>query len=87
MYVGPDGNGDRDKWYQYTHPDDPTGSNEGMFQSIGNDIKFAMTKMGYNFRNGIKDWMKKSEKGDEVFAIGNPDGLESSVSSGIISSV
>src|SRR6185437_8178147 len=23
MYVGDDGNGDREKWYKYTHPDDP----------------------------------------------------------------
>ncbi|MBS1934416.1 MAG: conjugative transposon protein TraJ, partial [Bacteroidetes bacterium] len=59
MYVGPDGNGDRDKWYQYTHPDDPTGANEGMFQSIGNDIKFAMAKMSYNFRNSIKEMMSE----------------------------
>ena len=29
----------------------------------------------------------KSEKGDEVFTIGNPDGLESSISTGIISSI
>lgn len=35
----------------------------------------------------IKIASKKSEKGDEVFTIGNPDGLESSVSSGIISSI
>jgi conjugative transposon TraJ protein len=59
MYVGPDGNGDRDKWYQYTHPDDPTGSGEGIFQSIGNDIKFAMAKMSYNFRNSIKELMSE----------------------------
>src|SRR5579871_112877 len=59
MYVGPDGNGDRDKWYQYTHPDDPTGANEGMFESIGNDIKFAMAKMSYNFRNSIKEMMSE----------------------------
>jgi conjugative transposon TraJ protein len=59
MYVGPDGNGDRDKWYQYTHPDDPTGSGEGIFQSIGDDIKFAMAKMSYNFRNAIKEWMSE----------------------------
>jgi len=59
MYVGPDGNGDRDKWYQYTHPDDPTGANEGMFASVGNDIKFAMAKMSYNFRNAIKEWMSE----------------------------
>src|SRR5579862_6213363 len=59
MYVGPDGNGDREKWYQYTHPDDPTGANEGMFESIGNDVKFAMAKMSYNFRNAIKEWMSE----------------------------
>jgi conjugative transposon TraJ protein len=59
MYVGPDGNGDREKWYEYTHPDDPTGANEGMFESIGNDIKFAMAKMSYNFRNAIKEWMSE----------------------------
>jgi len=56
MYVGESGSGDRDKWYKYTHPDDPTGDNEGMFESVGNDIKFAMSKASYNFRNAIKEW-------------------------------
>jgi conjugative transposon TraJ protein len=59
MYVGPDGNGDRDKWYQYSHPDDPSGNNEGIFQGIGNDIKFAMAKMSYNFRNSVKEWLSE----------------------------
>jgi conjugative transposon TraJ protein len=59
MYIGPDGNGDREKWYQYTHPDDPTGASEGIFESVGNDIKFAMAKMSYNFRNAIKEWMSE----------------------------
>ncbi len=59
MYVGEAGNGDRDKWYKYTHPDDPTGSNEGAFEGIGNDIKFAMSKASYNFRNSIKEWMSE----------------------------
>jgi conjugative transposon TraJ protein len=59
MYVGPDGNGDRDKWYQYTHPDDPTGANEGMLESVGNDVKFAMAKLSYNFRNSIKEMMSE----------------------------
>jgi len=59
MYVGETGSGDRDKWYKYTHPDDPTGSGEGVFQSIGNDIKFAMAKASYNFRNSIKQWMSE----------------------------
>jgi len=42
MYVGESGGGDRDKWYKYTHPDDPGNNNEGVFAGIGNDIKFAM---------------------------------------------
>jgi conjugative transposon TraJ protein len=59
MYVGPDGNGDREKWYAYTHPDDPTGASEGMFETIGNDIKFSIAKMSYNFRNAIKEFMSE----------------------------
>src|SRR5580698_4403663 len=59
MYVGPDGNGDRDKWYAYTHPDDPTDANEGMFETIGNDIKFSIAKMSYNFRNAIKEFLSE----------------------------
>ena len=59
MYVGESGNGDRDKWYKYTHPDDLTGTNESMLASVGNDIKFAMSKASYNFRNSIKEWMSE----------------------------
>lgn len=59
MYVGDDGSGDRDKWYKYTHPDDTEGSGEGMFEGIGNDIKFAMAKASYSFRNSIKEWMSQ----------------------------
>lgn len=59
MYVGESGSGDRDRWYKYTHPDDPGGSNEGTFAGIGNDIKFAMSKASYNFRNSIKEWMSE----------------------------
>lgn len=56
MYVGINGGGDRDKWYQYTHPD---GTEEGLLDGIGNDIKFAMAKASYNFRNTIKQWMSE----------------------------
>jgi serine protease Do len=35
----------------------------------------------------VKMAVRKSEKGDDVFTIGNPDGLESSISTGIISSI
>lgn len=59
MYVGSEGSGDRDKWYQYTHPDDPNAADEGMIESVGNDIKFAMAKASYNFRNSIKQWMSE----------------------------
>ena len=58
MYVGENGSGDRDKWYKYTHPnDDP--EDEGFFEGIGNDIKFAMAKASYNFRNAIKQWLSE----------------------------
>lgn len=59
MYVGETGSGDRDKWYKYTHPDDPTGEDEGIFESVGNDIKFAFAKASYNFRNAIKEWLSE----------------------------
>nr|WP_311201648.1 conjugative transposon protein TraJ [Sphingobacterium hotanense] len=58
MYVGESGSGDRDKWYKYTHDgEDPSG--EGFFDGIGNDIKFAMSKASYNFRNSVKEWMSE----------------------------
>jgi conjugative transposon TraJ protein len=55
MYVGENGSGDRDRWYRYYNGD----NNEGFFKSIGNDIKFAMAKASYNFRNAIKQWMSE----------------------------
>lgn len=58
MYVGEDGNGDRDEWYKYTH-DGEESSGEGLIESLGNDIKFAMAKASYNFRNSVKEWMSE----------------------------
>lgn len=58
MYTGESGSGDRDRWYKYTYDNrDPSG--ESIFESIGNDIKFAMSKASYNFRNSIKEWMSE----------------------------
>lgn len=57
MYVGATGNGDRDQWYKYTHDEDPSG--ESMLAGIGNDVKFAMEKASYNFRNSVKEWMSE----------------------------
>ena len=59
MYQGADGDGDREKWYKYTHPDDPTGVKEGVLASVGNDMKFAMAKASYSFRNTVKQWMSE----------------------------
>lgn len=56
MYVGVDGEGDKAKWYRYTHPE---GDEEGFLDGIGNDIRFAMAKASYNFRNSIKQWMSE----------------------------
>lgn len=58
MYVGETGSGDRDRWFRYTNPA-KTSSSEGIFEGIGNDIKFAMAKASYNFRNSIKQWMSE----------------------------
>lgn len=59
MYVGENGQGDRDKWYEYTHPTKEAGTDEGTFESLGNDIKFWMDKQAYSFRNSIKQWMSE----------------------------
>lgn len=55
MYVGPDGSGDRSKWYKYHYGDE----SEGWFEGIGNTISFHMAKWSYNFRNSIKQWMSE----------------------------
>lgn len=58
MYVGVTGAGNRDRWYKYTHPgDDPSG--EGWMEGIGNDVRFAMAKASYDFRNSVKEWMSE----------------------------
>ena len=58
MYVGDTGDGDRERWYKYTH-DNADPDEEGFFAGIGNDIRFAMSKMSYNFRNSVKEWMSE----------------------------
>lgn len=59
MYVGADGEGSSDKWYKYTHPDDPNRQDEGMLDRLAHGIDFAMAKASYNFRNSIKQWMSE----------------------------
>ena len=59
MYEGEDGKGDQEKWYQYTHPEDDDGQDDGLLSGIGNSMKFAMAKASYSFRNSIKQWMSE----------------------------
>lgn len=59
MYVGESGRGNSDLWYKYSHPKDPSREKEGIFEGIGNDMKFWMDKNYYNFRNSIKQWMSE----------------------------
>jgi len=58
MYVGEDNKGDRDAWYRYTH-DNEDPKDESWYNAIGNDVKFAMEKVSYNFRNSVKQWMSE----------------------------
>lgn len=58
MYVGLLGTGDRERWYKYTHDGADT-SNEGLMEGIGNDVKFAMEKASYSFRNSVKEWVSE----------------------------
>jgi len=57
MYVGSSGEGDRDKWYQYTYNEDP--SQEGWVAGVGNSVSFAMSKLYYNFKNSIKEFLSE----------------------------
>jgi len=59
MYVGEDGRGDKKEWYKYTHPKETESDSEGLFEGIGNDVKFWIDKQYYNYRNSIKQWMSE----------------------------
>ncbi|NRF41101.1 conjugative transposon protein TraJ [Pedobacter foliorum] len=58
MYVGSTGEGDRDKWYKYTY-DNQDPAEEGVLDGLGNEVRFAMSKASYNFRNSVKEWMSE----------------------------
>lgn len=61
MYVGQNKEGDKDKWLRYTQgiADGQPTPEEGIFESIGNDIRFSMAKASYNFRNSVKEWLSE----------------------------
>lgn len=54
MYVGIDGSGNIDKWAKYYNIED-----DGLVDGISNEIRFAMAKASYGFRNAIKQWLSE----------------------------
>jgi conjugative transposon TraJ protein len=54
MYVGVDGSGNIDKWAKYYNIEE-----DGIMDGIGNELRFAMAKASYNFRNAIKQWLSE----------------------------
>ena len=59
MYVGVDGEGSSDKWYKYTHPEDPNRQDESYLDKLAHGIDFAIAKASYNFRNSVKQWLSE----------------------------
>jgi conjugative transposon TraJ protein len=53
MYIGEDGSGDRDRWYEYEHPEDADG--EAWYEKPGNSMQFWIEKQQYSFRYSIRE--------------------------------
>lgn len=53
MYGINEGSGNRDIWMQYTHPDKV--GDEGVFDTLGYDVEFAVSKAYYNLKSWFKD--------------------------------
>lgn len=53
MYVGNTGDGDYKEWYKYYYGD----ASEGWLDKVGNNVRFALSKASYNFRNSIKEFL------------------------------
>lgn len=57
IYMSNDGDGDRDKWYKYTYDEDP--DKEKWYKSIGNDVRFAMSKQYFAMQNKVKEFLSE----------------------------
>lgn len=57
MYVGEQGQGDRDLWYDYANPEEV--GEEGWLESVGNGIQFALEKASFHLQMNIKTWMSE----------------------------
>jgi conjugative transposon TraJ protein len=57
MYVGLDGEGDKDAWYRYTFKDDP--SNQDMFDKAVTDIAFSVRQSIYKMKNSMRAYVSE----------------------------
>lgn len=60
MYIGANGQGDKDKWYKYYHPKDPDRKKEDFLQKIGNDMLFSLEQTAYSIRNSVKQFLSEA---------------------------
>lgn len=58
MYYGNGGFGDRDMFYRYLH-DNADPSQQGLLESIGTDVQFAIAKASYAFRSMVREWVSE----------------------------
>jgi conjugative transposon TraJ protein len=57
IYMSNEGEGDRDKWYKYTYDEDP--DKEKWYKSIGNDLRFALSKQWFAMQNKVKEFLSE----------------------------
>lgn len=58
MYVGTNDEGNRDAWYRYSH-DGQDPEKERWYETIGNNVRFALAKMSYKLKSQVKEWMSE----------------------------
>ncbi|PUZ21597.1 Bacteroides conjugative transposon TraJ protein [Chitinophaga costaii] len=60
MFVGETGDGNAEKWYQYTHNnEDFPNAATSPFQAVGAGMQFEMQKAAYKFQNQVKAWLSQ----------------------------
>lgn len=58
MYVGANKEGDKEKWYKYTH-NGKSSEGENWLDGIGNELRFEIAKGTYKMQNMVKEWMSE----------------------------
>lgn len=58
MYVGANKEGDKERWYKYTH-NGKSSEGENWLDGIGNELRFEIAKGTYKMQNMVKEWMSE----------------------------